>query len=45
MSENIPAQNGLKEHSTVSGLNLLTDLFQVVTDFSPFIYKCVIIFN
>lgn len=34
----------LKEHSAVSGLNYMIDLFQVVTDFSSFMYKF-IIFN
>lgn len=39
-----PMQNGLKEHSVVSGLNCMIDLFQVLTDFSSFIHKF-IIFN
>lgn len=39
-----PMQNGLKEHSVVSGLNYMTDLCQALTEFSSFIHKS-IIFN
>lgn len=40
-----PLQNGLREHYAVSDLNYVIDLFQVVTDFSSFVYKFIITFN